>query len=216
MSGIQNYSQGEEKLNIATHAFGLVLSIIGFIFLIIRAVRYGDAALQIVSFVGFGLSLVILYGASTIYHSAQEGKRRRRLRIFDHAAIYILIAGTYTPFALVTLESSVGWTLFAIAWTVALFGIVLKLFFTGKYDGLSTFMYIALGWLIVFFIKPLLASLPSVGIYWLVAGGVAYTVGAIIYSISALKYNHAIFHVFVLLGSFCHFVSVFFYVLPIR
>jgi hemolysin III len=126
----------------------------------------------------------------------------------------VLIAGTYTPFTLVTLQGSVGWTIFFTAWGFALTGIVLKLFFTGRFDMLSTIMYVFMGWIIVFAIKPLMNNLASEGLMWLFAGGAAYTVGAILYSIKKIKFNHAIFHVFVLAGSFCHFMAVYFYVVP--
>ena len=132
----------------------------------------------------------------------------------DHASIYVLIAGTYTPFTLVTLNGVTGWTLFGITWGLAVSGIILKLFFTGQYNVLSTLMYIFMGWIIVFAIKPLVNNLPVDGLFWLVAGGVAYTIGAILYGIKKIKFNHSIFHVFVLLGSSCHFVAIYFYVLP--
>ena len=159
-------------------------------------------------------SLMIVFAASTIYHSAKKPTLRSRLRVFDHAAIYVLIAGSYTPFTLVTLNGMVGWVLFGITWGMALTGIVLKLFYTGKFKILSTLMYVFMGWLIIFAIKPLMNNLPAEGLVWLVAGGVAYTVGAILYSIKKIKLNHAIFHVFVLIGAACQFVTVFFYVLP--
>ena len=169
---------------------------------------------HIVSFSIFGASLITLYAASTFYHSAKEPELRKKLKIFDHASIYALIAGTYTPFTLVTLKGTIGWVIFGISWGLALTGIVLKLFFTGKYDLISTIMYILMGWVIIFAIKPLINNLPIEGLLWLFAGGISYTFGAIIYSISKIKFNHAIFHMFVLAGSFCHFLSLFFYVLP--
>ena len=131
------------------------------------------------------------------------------MRIIDHASIYVLIAGTYTPFTLITLNGPVGWSILGTAWGLALTGIIVKLFFTGKYKLISTLMYIFMGW-----IKPVIHNLPLEGLLWLVAGGIAYTIGAILYSINNIKFNHAIFHVFVLIGGFCHFLSVFFYVLP--
>jgi hemolysin III len=136
------------------------------------------------------------------------------LRIIDHASIYVLIAGTYTPFTLVTLNGSIGWVIFCISWGLALTGIILKLFFIGKYNLISTLMYVFMGWVMVFAIKPLINNFSLDGLLWLFAGGMAYTMGAILYSIKKIKYNHAIFHVLVLIGSFSHFVSVFFYVLP--
>jgi len=213
MERVFPYSVREERLNIATHAVGLALSLAALPLLIIRASTYGSAV-HVVSFSIFGASLVILYAASTMYHSAQKISLRKRLNIFDHASIYVLIAGSYTPFTLVTLQGTTGWVIFGISWGLALTGIILKLFFTGKYDILSTIMYVLMGWVIVFAIKPLINNLSSEGLIWLFAGGMSYTVGAIIYSVHQIKFNHAIFHIFVLIGSFCHFISVYFYVIP--
>lgn len=206
------YSPLEEKTNIISHAIGLILSVVALLLMLIRAGGDGDV-LQIVSAAIFGASLIALYVASTLYHSASDPEVRARLRINDHATIYVLIAGTYTPFTLVTLNGPVGWTVFGISWGMALTGVTLKLFFTGKYNVLSTLMYVFMGWVIIFAIKPLVAALPPGGLYWLFGGGIAYTVGAILYSIKKIKFNHAIFHLFVLLGSFCHFMAVYFYVL---
>jgi hemolysin III len=213
MDGLKHYTPLEEKTNIISHAIGLVLSIAALVLLVLRASLYGNAW-HIVSASIFGFSLISLYAASTCYHSATDPKRRSRLRVIDHATIYVLIAGTYTPFTLVTLNGSIGWVIFGASWGMAIAGITLKLFFTGKYNVLSTLMYVFMGWIIVFAITPLINSLSTEGLFWLFAGGVAYTTGAIIYSIKKIKFNHAIFHLFVLLGSFCHFVSVYFYVLP--
>jgi len=214
MKGIKHYSPIEEKINIVSHAIGFVLSIVALVLLVARAIQYGNAW-HIVSFSIFGFSLMILYAASTFYHSAQSPALRNRLHIVDHASIYVLIAGTYTPFTLVTLNGSTGWVLFGISWGLALTGLILKLFFTGKYNIISTIMYVFMGWIIVFAIKPLIHHLPLEGLLWLFAGGISYTMGAILYSIDSIKFNHAIFHLLVLMGSFCHFMSVYFYVLPI-
>ena len=209
------YPPLEEKINVTTHAFGLLLSIVALVFLLIRASVYGNTR-SIVSFAVFGLSLVILYAVSTLYHSAKKPESRSRLRIYDHASIYVLIAGTYTPFTLITLNGTTGWVIFGISWGLAISGIILKLFFTGKYHLLSTLMYIFMGWVIVFAINPLIENLSSPGLLWLLAGGVAYTAGAVLYSVSKIRFNHAIFHIFVLIGSFSHFMSVYFHVLPIE
>jgi len=213
INGIKYYSPIEESINIISHAIGLILSIVALVLLVRHANLHGNAW-HVVSFAIFGLSLISLYAASTLYHSAKKPGLRRRLRIVDHATIYILIAGTYTPFALVTLNGPSGWMLFGVSWGMALTGIILKLFHTGKYNLISTLMYVFMGWIIVFAIKPLINNLSSDGLFWLVAGGMAYTTGAILYSIKKIKFNHAIFHLFVLLGSFCHFVAVYFYILP--
>ncbi|EDP98577.1 hemolysin III family protein [Kordia algicida OT-1] len=205
------YSPTEEKLNIISHAIGVVLGVIALIFLVARASENGEA-IHMISFIIYGLSIIVLYLASTLYHKATKPRLRNRLRIFDHAAIYLLIAGTYTPFALITLKGTTGWIIFATVWSFAAVGITLKLFFTGKFDKLSTAMYVLMGWIIVFAIKPLMENLSSEGLFWLMAGGVAYTVGAVLYSIRKLPFNHAIFHIFVLLGSIFHFISVYYYV----
>ena len=209
------YDPKEEKLNVISHGIGLLLSIAALVLLVVYASKYGSVW-HIVSFSIYGASLIVLYSASTFYHYVQNPKLRYRLNIFDHAAIYVLIAGTYTPFALVVLEGWVGWTIFGVSWGLALLGIILKLFFIGRFDKISTIAYVLIGWLIIFAIKPLILNLPFEGLMWLLSGGISYTVGAILYSIKGIKYNHAIFHIFVLLGSFSHFMAVFFYVLPIE
>ncbi len=209
------YEPKEEKFNVISHAVGLVLSVAALVLLVVYSSIYGSAW-HIVSFSIYGVSLIVLYSASTFYHYVQNPKLRHRLNVFDHSAIYVLIAGTYTPFTLVILEGWVGWTIFGVSWGLALTGIILKLFFTGKYDKISTFAYVLMGWLIIFAIKPLVINLPFDGLMWLLSGGIFYTVGAILYSIKRIKYNHAIFHIFVLLGSFSHFIAVFFYVLPVK
>ena len=203
------YSNSEEQLNIWSHGLGLVASIIAFPFLILKAISY-SSFWDITSFIIYGLSLIILYAASTFYHAAKSPKKRRRLNILDHAAIYVLIAGSYTPFCLVALESDLGWYMFIAVWIFALTGIILKLFFTGQFDKISTAMYLLMGWQVMFFIKPLINALTSFSLNLLIAGGVFYTVGAILYSIKKMPYNHAIFHVFVLLGSVSHFLALYF------
>lgn len=212
MDGTKHYTPVEEMTNIISHAIGLVLSIVALLLMLIRASESGNT-LYIVGAAIFGASLIALYAASTLYHSAKDPKVRARLRINDHATIYILIAGTYTPFTLITLNGWVGWTVFGVSWGMATAGVTLKLFFTGKYNVLSTLMYVLMGWIIIFAVKPLINSLSPEGIFWLVTGGVSYTTGAVIYSIKKIKFNHAIFHLFVLLGSICHFIAVYFYVL---
>ncbi len=206
------YSPREEALNIASHAIGFVLSVVATVVLLERAFSLGSV-LHVVSFSIFGFSLMFLYAASATYHSAKELVRRGRLRILDHASIYVLIAGTYTPFTLITLEGVTGWAIFGVSWAMALAGVTLKLFFTGKYMLLSTLMYVFMGWLIVFAIGPLIENFSTAGLSWLVAGGLAYTFGAAIYSVKMIPLNHAVFHLFVLLGSGCHFIAVYFYVL---
>jgi hemolysin III len=201
-------SKREEKLNVISHGFGLLLSIIAFPFLIIKSLDFDDFWKPI-SLIIYGLSMIVLYAASTFYHAAKDPKKRRRLNIFDHAAIYVLIAGGYSPFCLIALDSSLGWYMFLFVWVFALIGIILKLFFTGKFDKISTALYLLMGWQVMFFVKPLMASLTTEGFQYLVAGGVFYSVGAILYSIKKIPYNHAIFHVFVLLGSLSQFLAIY-------
>ncbi|MEZ7509430.1 hemolysin III family protein [Cloacibacterium sp. Arc13] len=208
---IQFYSPTEEKLNIWSHAFGIFLSIIALVLLIIKAVQQ-DNIWMMISFPIFGLSLILLYLASTLYHASKEPQKRFKLKVFDHAAIYVLIAGSYTPFTLVSLNGETGWLIFSMVWVMAFTGIILKLFFTGRFKVVSTAMYVLMGWLIVFYFQDLTASLHEKGVFYLILGGVLYTIGAILYSIKKIKFNHAIFHFFVLAGSFCHFLSIYLYV----
>mgnify|MGYP006336363993 FL=1 len=210
-TNIQFYSPTEEKLNIWSHAFGIFLSIIALVLLILKAVQQ-DNIWMMISFPIFGVSLILLYLASTLYHASKEPQKRFKLKVFDHAAIYVLIAGSYTPFTLVSLNGETGWLIFSMVWVMAFTGIILKLFFTGKFKIVSTAMYVLMGWLIVFYFQDLTAHLHEKGVFYLILGGVLYTIGAILYSIKKIKFNHAIFHFFVLAGSFCHFLSIYLYV----
>jgi len=212
---IHTYSQLEERLNIGSHLGGAILSGIALLLLILKAIQIQDTKTY-VSFLVFGGTMLLLYLASTLYHSAKNPKRRYQLNILDHISIFVFIAGSYTPFALLTLKGTEGWIVFSVVWGIALVGTILKIFFTGKFDILSTILYVAMGWIIVFSFRTLLQNLDPRGIFWLAAGGVAYTIGAVFYSINRLKLNHAIFHIFVLLGSFCHFLSVYLYIYPIN
>ncbi|MDD2799149.1 MAG: hemolysin III family protein [Bacteroidales bacterium] len=209
--GVKFYAPAEERINVWSHGLGVLLSVIGTVLLVQRGVALNDV-MRIVSFSIFGASMILLYSASTIYHNSKTPKIRARLNVFDHASIYVLIAGSYTPFTLVTLNGWVGWTIFGIAWGSALVGITLKLFFIGKYKLLSTIMYVMMGWIIVFAISPLMKNMSSEGLSWLLAGGISYTIGAVLYSLKGLKFNHAVFHVFVLIGTICHFVTVYWFV----
>jgi hemolysin III len=213
MSASKNktYSPIEERINIYSHALGFVVSFIGLIFLMRKAYLNGETK-HLISYVIFGLSMMILFAASTLYHKETDLAKRARLRIFDHASIYVLIAGTYTPFCLITLPKETGLILLAVAWAFAFIGISIKLFFTGRFSLISTLMYLLMGWMIVFIIKPLFLNLDISGLYWLFSGGLAYTVGAILYSIKRIPYNHASFHVLVLIGCFCHYMAIYLYV----
>jgi hemolysin III len=202
------YSDKEEKLNVISHGLGLVLSIVAFPFLILKSFNF-EGFWQPISFIIYGASMLILYAASTFYHAAKNPKKRRKLNILDHAAIYVLIAGSYSPFCLVGLNSNLGWYMFLFVWLFAFTGIILKLFFTGKFDKISTAMYLLMGWQVLFFIKPLMESITTSGFQFLIAGGIFYSVGAILYSIKKMPYNHAVFHVFVLMGSLSHFIAIY-------
>lgn len=203
----------EEFWNAATHGIGTALATVGLIFLLFSAHVHGSIW-HVVSFSIYGVSLVLLYLASTLYHSFRRPKLKHVFHIVDHAAIYLLIAGTYTPFALVILHGIVGWAVMGIIWTLAAVGIVLKVFFIGRFKAVSTACYIGMGWLIVLCIKPLAAGLAANGLYWLLAGGALYTVGAVFYLLKKMPYNHTVWHLFVLGGSAAHFVTIAFYVLP--
>ncbi|HPE54872.1 MAG TPA: hemolysin III family protein [Bacteroidales bacterium] len=213
IANAKNYPPLEEKLNVITHGFGFLLSIAALTLMVVFASIKGNAW-HIVSSAIYGSSLVLLYLASTLFHSAKKQEIRNRLNVFDHASIFILIAGTYTPFLLVTLNGPWGWSLFGVVWGLAIGGVILKLFFTGKKQILSTIGYVLLGWVIIIAIKPLVNNIALGGLVWLIAGGIAYTGGAVFYLFKKMPFNHAIFHIFVLAGSICHFVAVFWYVLP--
>ena len=205
----------EELINSITHGAGVALSIAGLAVLVTLAALKGTAW-HIVGCSVYGATLVLLYTASTLYHSMRSPRVKRFFRIIDHAAIYLLIAGTYTPFTLVNLRGGWGWTLFGLVWGLAVLGVLFKIFFVDRFPIASTTVYILMGWLAVIAIKPLLAAVPSGGILWLLAGGLAYTLGVVFFAWEKIPYNHAAWHVFVLTGSICHYFAVLFYVLPAR
>ena len=209
----ENYTPLEEIFNSLTHGIGILISLAGMVLMIVFASRYGNAN-HIVSSAIFGLTLVMLYTASTLYHSFRKPTLKHVFKICDHSCIYLLIAGTYTPFLMVTLKGMLGWSLFAVVWTLTAAGILFKIFFVYRFNILSTIAYILMGWIIIFAVKPLLHSLPEGGIAFLVAGGLAYTLGTIFYAWKKLPFNHAIWHLFVLGGSICHFLAVILYVIP--
>jgi len=200
----------EEKLNALTHAIGAVFGIVALVLLIIFETKKTEFSLF--SVVVYGISIIILFTASTMYHSFTDEKKKHYFRIIDHISIYLLIAGTYTPVLLITLEQSKGWLLFYIVWAIAGFGVILKLFFTGKFEAFSTILYLVMGWLIVFDFSTLNSLMPANGIVLLMAGGLAYTVGIVFYAIEKIPYNHVIWHLFVLAGAICHFFMVLFFV----
>jgi len=197
----------EELANSLTHGVGLVLSVAGFIVLVVLAAMRGSAW-RIVSCAVYGSTLICLYTASTLYHGIRSRRLKRVLKICDHSAIYLLIAGTYTPFLLVNLRGSWGWSLFAVIWGLAMAGILLKVWFVEHFSILSTAVYVVMGWLALLAVKPMLLRIPHSGILWLLAGGVLYTVGVVFYAWKKVPYNHAIWHGFVLAGSTCHYFAV--------
>ena len=214
-TNLMGYTVGEEIANSITHGIGAALSIAGLTLLVSLAAIYGDVW-RVVSFSIYGSSLVLLYLCSTLYHSIQHPKAKRILRIFDHSAIYLLIAGSYTPFTLVSMRGPWGWSLFGVVWGLALLGIAFKTVFIGRYEKWATAAYVLMGWLVVIAFKQMLVTVPPGGIIWLVIGGVVYTSGVLFYAWEKLPYNHAVWHLFVLGGSICHFFAVLFHVLPVR
>ena len=199
--------QREERASALTHGVGATAALAAGVVLVTLAALHGDGW-QLASAIVFSISLVLLYLASTLYHSFQQPVIKRRLKVFDHCAIYVLIAGTYTPFTLVGLRGTVGWSLFAAIWTLALAGVVFKLFFTGRFRKLSTLIYVAMGWLVLVAIKPVLGALDAWTFGWLVAGGLFYTLGTVFYHRESIPYAHAIWHVFCIAGSVCHYLAV--------
>tara|TARA_R110001592_G_scaffold315431_1_gene591469 strand:+ start:459 stop:1085 length:627 start_codon:yes stop_codon:yes gene_type:complete len=201
----------EEQLNALTHGFGALMGIAALVLLIVKADSLTPWSLF--SVIVYGLSIVILFLASTFYHAVEGEKRKHYFRIVDHISIYLLIAGTYTPVLLILLPESLGWPLFWTVWGIAAFGVVLKLFFTGRFEVFSTLLYLVMGWLIVFDFSNVSDALGPNGILWLFAGGLFYTIGIIFYAIQKIPYNHVIWHLFVLGGAICHFFMVYLHVI---
>ncbi len=201
----------EEQLNAASHGIGALLGIAGLVLLIVFNNNKTDWSLF--SVIVYGISLIVLFTASTLYHSMKGEKRKHYFRIIDHISIYLLIAGTYTPVLLITLEKSLGWPLFWTVLGIAVFGVILKLFFTGRFEIFSTLLYLVMGWLIVFDFTNLSEAIGSKGVLWFFAGGLFYTVGIIFYAIHRIPYNHVIWHLFVLGGAIGHFFMILFYVI---
>jgi hemolysin III len=197
----------QEVVSAVTHGVGLVASVIGGGMLLALAAGSADA-LRIASTAVFATTLVLLYGASTLYHAARSGHLRARLRMLDHCAIYLLIAGSYTPFALVGLRGGWGWSLLGVAWGLAVVGVVFKLLFIGRFHFLSTATYVAMGWMSLLAIGPMMRHLDPATLGWLLAGGIVYTAGTWFYHRDTLPYNHGIWHLFVIGGSVCHAIAV--------
>jgi hemolysin III len=203
-------SLGEEIANSVSHGVGVFAALAATPFLVVGAARRGDA-FAIVGASIFAGTTVVLYGASTLYHALPGSRAKRVFRVLDHSAIFLLIAGTYTPFALGALRGSLGWTLFGVVWGLAALGITLKSVAGMRYPRLSTALYLAMGWLVVVAIRPLWIHVPIAGWLWLIAGGLAYTAGIAFYAAERVRYGHFVWHLFVLLGTVCHFFAVLWY-----
>lgn len=201
----------EEKLNAATHAIGALFGVVALILLIIFDNQKNTWSLF--SVIVYGISIIVLFTASTLYHSVKGEKWKHYFRVIDHISIYLLIAGTYTPVLLIALYTSLGCTLFFVIWGIAVFGVILKLFFTGRFEVFSILLYLVMGWLIVFDYANLSDAIGSRGLLFLFGGGVSYTVGVIFYAIEKIPFNHVIWHLFVLTGAIFHFFMIFFYVI---
>jgi len=208
------YPEKEERLNVLSHWYGFLCSAICFPFLIVKSVSTGDP-IYIFSLTIFGITLMLMFLTSTMYHRSTDPTERNRYRMFDMFAIYTMIAGSYTPYALVLLKGERGWMLFALIWGIALLGILWKSFTFGKYNLSSTFLYVAMGAICLFYVEDLIRLLPYDGLVWLIIGCTSYIVGVFFYLMdNRINYNHFIWHLFVIGGSFSHFISIFFYVLP--
>lgn len=212
MSSIaQIYSKKEEIFNAVTHGLGIALSVAGLATLVTMAALHGDAWKMIASIV-YGLSMITLYSASTLYHSFKNPIIRKRLNMFDHISIYYLIAGTYTPFVLVNIRGAWGWTIFGIVWGCAILGTILKLIYGDRFRKISTILYLCMGWMIVIAAKPLIVNTELGGLILLAAGGLLYSSGVVFYKWKTLPFNHGIWHLFVLGGTVCHFFAVLYFV----
>ncbi len=207
----KEYTVREEIASSVTHGLGIVFSVVGLVVLVSLSVGMADPW-RIVSTAIFGASMIILYLASTLYHAIPWPSVKSVMRVFDHCAIYLLIAGTYTPFLLVSLRGPAGWTLLVVMWGIAVIGCAFKAFHTGKFDRLSTAAYVAMGWMIIFAIKPALELIPLGAMVLMALGGLAYTAGVFFYACNRIPYNHAIWHGFVLAGTVTHFFAILFYV----
>ena len=203
----------DELANSVTHGIGLGLSIAGFAALLVLAIARGGAW-QIASCAIYGVTLICVYASSTLYHGLPSRRVKRIFRIFDHSAIFLLIAGTYTPFLLVNLRGGWGWSLLGIVWGLAAVGIVLKVWFVDRHPILSTGVYVLMGWLALIAVKPLFLAVPTIGLIWLLAGGLMYTVGVVFYAWKRIPYNHVVWHLFVMAGSTCHYFAVVYSVFP--
>jgi hemolysin III len=213
LSDVKTYSVREEIAHSAIHGLGVALSVAGLIALVLTARRTGDRW-DVAASAVYGFTLILLYLTSTLYHGVPHPGAKRILRVLDHSAIYLLIAGTYTPLTLVSLRGPWGWTLFGLVWGLAILGITLKVAAMGRFRALSIVLYLCMGWLVVIALGPLTAAVAHGGLVLLVLGGLAYTSGVLFYLWRRLPYHHAVWHAFVLAGSVLHFFAILFYVVP--
>ncbi|MBR9907330.1 MAG: hemolysin III family protein [Gammaproteobacteria bacterium] len=213
MSKTKAYTIAEEIAHALTHGVGAIAAIVGLIFMLVWAVSYGDT-FHVVSASIYGASLILLYLASTLYHAFPWPRVKAFFQQMDHAAIYVLIAGTYTPFALVNLRGPWGWSLLGVVWGIAVVGVIMEVAMKERKKWLSLSLYLGMGWMALIMIKPMIDSVEPGGLWLLLAGGLAYTFGVIFYVWKSLRFHHAIWHLFVLAGSVLHFFSVFYFVLP--
>jgi len=209
------YTLKEEIASSVTHGIGILLSLAALVIMVVFAARYG-AARHLAGAVVFGCGLILAYTSSTLYHSFQKVKVKAVFRTLDHVSIFILIAATYTPLTLVNLRGPWGWSIFGVVWGLAVFGIIVECSPLRRFRLASVILYIGMGWVVIVALKPLLASVQTGGLILLLAGGLAYTIGCLFYAWRRLPYNHAIWHLFVLAGSICHFFAILFYVLPVK
>lgn len=200
----------EEKLNAVSHALGALFGIVALVLLIVFDNQ--KTTYSVLSVIIYGVSIIVLFTASTSYHAVKGEKRKHYFRVIDHISIYLLIAGTYTPVCLIALEQSLGWALFYAVWGIAGFGVILKLFFTGRFEVFSTLLYLVMGWLVIFDFYNLSQAIGNQGVLLLFAGGLAYTVGIVFYAVEKIPYNHVIWHLFVLAGAIFHFFMIFCFV----
>ena len=212
---VSEYSEIEERANAITHGLGVVLGIVGLILLLIKANQFDADSLTVASMAAYGSSIILLFLASTLYHSITTAKTKRLLKTLDHCAIYLLIAGSYTPFLLVSLSTPLAFGLMGVIWAIALVGIVMKIAFVYRFKRLSLVTYLAMGWLSLIVIYQLAKSVELGGLILLAVGGIIYSLGVIFYVAKRIPYNHAIWHLFVLAGCACHFFAIYLYVTPV-
>ncbi|MCD8506308.1 MAG: hemolysin III family protein [Alkalibacterium thalassium] len=206
----KKYLVFNEVLNAITHGIGVIISIVGLVFLVQKGLEYGGAV-EVTSYTVYGSTLILLYLSSTLYHSLTFTRARKVFRVIDHCSIFLLIAGTYTPYTLITIGGRLGAILTSVIWLIALLGVVYKTVWFKKFQGLSVWLYIAMGWISLFFLNYLYQGLGTRGFIWLIAGGVSFTVGALFYRLKHVKYMHVVWHLFVLTGTVCMFFSIYLY-----